>query len=62
MAADRNAFVHKLAAPLRAASLARAHADAIEPTARAAFEALAGLPHFEQVVYQPVDLKKYELN
>lgn len=42
-------FLPKLAAYLKEAGLSRVHADAIEPTARAAVAALAGLPHYEQI-------------
>jgi hypothetical protein len=43
------AFLHKLEEFFAAAGLTRVHPEAVEPTARAAVEALAGLPHYEQV-------------
>jgi hypothetical protein len=39
----------KLESYLRLAGLARVHADAVEPPARAALAAMAGLPHYEQM-------------
>ncbi|MGZ6142516.1 MAG: hypothetical protein ACXWLM_04215 [Myxococcales bacterium] len=42
-------FLQKLAGYLEQAGLTRVHADATEPTARAAVAALAGLPHYEQL-------------
>jgi hypothetical protein len=42
-------YLPKLSAYLHGAGLARVHADATEQTARAAFAALAGLPHFDQL-------------
>ena len=42
-------FLNALAGYLQQAGLARVHADAVEPTARAAMEALAGLPLYEQL-------------
>jgi hypothetical protein len=42
-------YLRKLSAYLLGGGLARVHADAIESPARAAFAALAGLPHFEQL-------------
>jgi hypothetical protein len=42
-------FLHKLAERLQGAGLIRVHPESSEPTARLAVEALAGLPHFEQV-------------
>jgi hypothetical protein len=42
-------FLEKLATHLTATGLLRVHAESTEPTARAAVEALAGLPHFEQL-------------
>jgi hypothetical protein len=43
------AFQRKLEQFLTAAGLTRVHPESIEPTARAAVEALAGLPHYDQV-------------
>jgi hypothetical protein len=43
------AFQRKLAEFLRTAGLIRVHPESVEPTARAAVEALAGLPHYDQV-------------
>lgn len=43
------AFQRKLAEFLRTAGLLHVHPEAVEPTARAAVEALAGLPHYDQV-------------
>jgi hypothetical protein len=45
----RAAFQRKLEEFLRTAGLTRVHPEAMEPTARAAVEALAGLPHYDQV-------------
>jgi len=42
-------FLPRLAGFLSQAGLARVHPDAPEPTAHAAVEALAGLPHYEQL-------------
>jgi hypothetical protein len=42
-------FIHKLEAHLEGSGLTRVHAESTEPTARAAVEALAGLPHFDQI-------------
>jgi hypothetical protein len=42
-------FLNKLDAHLQTSGLTRVHAESSEPTARAAVEALAGLPHFDQV-------------
>ncbi len=43
------AFQRKLEQFLSEAGLTRVHPESIEPTARAAVEALAGLPHYDQV-------------
>ncbi|HTO99721.1 MAG TPA: hypothetical protein VMK66_21880 [Myxococcales bacterium] len=43
------AFQRKLEEFLAAAGLSRVHPEAVEPTARAVVEALAGLPHYDQV-------------
>ena len=43
------AFQRKLEQFLRSAGLTRVHPESVEPTARAAVEALAGLPHYEQI-------------
>jgi len=45
----RAAFQRKLEQFLGTAGLTRVHPEAMEPTARAAVEALAGLPHYDQV-------------
>jgi hypothetical protein len=45
----KSAFQRKLEQFLTTAGLTRVHPEAIEPTARAAVEALAGLPHYDQV-------------
>src|SRR3954471_3020069 len=42
-------YLPKLATFLEAAGLARVHTDAVEKTARLAFAALAGVPHYEQL-------------
>jgi hypothetical protein len=42
-------FLDKLAAHLTVTGLLRVHAESTEPTARAAVEAFAGLPHFDQL-------------
>jgi hypothetical protein len=42
-------YLPRLSAFLQSGGLARVHADAIESPARAAFAALAGLPHFDQL-------------
>src|SRR5262249_8522814 len=43
------AWLRKLEQFMTAAGLVRVHPESIEPTARAAAEALAGLPHYEQI-------------
>jgi hypothetical protein len=43
------AWLRKLEQVLTGAGLTRVHPESIEPTARAAVEALAGLPHYEQI-------------
>jgi hypothetical protein len=43
------AWLRKLEQHLSAAGLIRVHAESFEPTARAAVEALAGMPHYEQI-------------
>ncbi len=43
----KSAYLAKLENFLRVAGLVRVHADAVEPTARAALAAMAGLPHYE---------------
>ena len=43
------AFLRKLEQLFTAAGLTRVHPESVEPTARAAVEALAGLPHYEQI-------------
>ncbi|HZX95907.1 MAG TPA: hypothetical protein VFE90_15400 [Myxococcales bacterium] len=43
------AFLAKLDDYLAQAGLSRVHSDAVEPTARAALAALAGVPHYEQI-------------
>ncbi len=42
-------FLRTLDQFFRSKGLTRVHPEAIEPTARAAVEALAGLPHYEQI-------------
>jgi len=42
-------YLPRLSTFLQSGGLARVHADAIESPARAAFAALAGLPHFDQL-------------
>src|SRR2546423_3779979 len=42
-------FLNKLDAHLQTSGLTRVHAESSEPTARAAVEALAGLPHFDEI-------------
>lgn len=43
----KSTWLAKLENHLGAAGLVRVHADAVEPTARAALAAMAGLPHYE---------------
>jgi hypothetical protein len=45
----RAAFLRKLEQFLTSLGLTRVHPEAVEPTARAAAEALAGLPHYDQI-------------
>jgi len=45
----RSEFLAKLGRYLADSGLSRVHADAVEPTARAALAALAGVPHYEQI-------------
>lgn len=45
----KGTWLRKLEQYLDAAGLTRVHPESIESTARAAVEALAGLPHFEQI-------------
>jgi hypothetical protein len=42
-------FQRKLEQFFMQAGMVRVHPEAVEPTARAAVEALAGLPHYEQI-------------
>src|SRR5437870_13130298 len=42
-------FLNRLDAHLQTSGLTRVHAESSEPTSRAAVEALAGLPHFDDV-------------
>jgi hypothetical protein len=45
----KGTWLRKLEQYLESAGLTRVHPESIELTARAAVEALAGLPHFEQI-------------
>jgi hypothetical protein len=45
----RSEFLTRLGRYLAEAGLSRVHADSVEPTARAALAALAGVPHYEQI-------------
>ncbi|HET7788046.1 MAG TPA: hypothetical protein VFL36_18895 [Myxococcales bacterium] len=45
----RSGFLTRLGGYLAEAGLSRVHADSVEPTARAALAALAGVPHYEQI-------------
>lgn len=45
----KSAYLSKLERYLTLAGLSRVHADAVEPTARSALAAMAGLPHYEQM-------------
>jgi len=45
----KGAWLRKLEQYLATAGLTRVHPESAEPTARAAVEALAGLPHYEQI-------------
>ena len=42
-------WLRKLEHHLATAGMTRVHPESVEPTARAAVEALAGLPHYEQI-------------
>jgi hypothetical protein len=45
----RAEYLSRLERYLAEAGLSRVHADSVDPTARAALAALAGVPHYEQI-------------